>query len=141
MKFVTRKHAKVDRVACPWLISRFVDAEAEFLFVEPADVMSTAALEQAIPYDVPGVELGHKAELCSFDAVIEKYAINAPGMDLLARIIRGADTDAKGLEPESYGLEAMADGFRRSGKTDHELLALEFPVYDALYAYCRVRSE
>ena len=132
---------KVDRVACPWLIARFVDAQAEFLFVEPAQVMAVAEREGAIPFDVEGAELRHHGEFCSFDAVIAKYRIAAPGMELLARIVRGADTDAKGLEPESYGLEAMAEGFRASGKDDHEILRLEFPVYDALYAYCKARAE
>ncbi len=141
MKYVTRSRVKVDRVACPWLIARFVDAQAEFLFVEPAQVMAVAEREGAIPFDVEGAELGHHGESCSFDAVIAKYGIAAPGMELLARIVRGADTDAKGLEPESYGLEAMAEGFRASGKDDHEILRLEFPVYDALYAYCKARAE
>ena len=141
MKYVTRARVKVDRVACPWLIARFVDAQAEFLFVEPAQVMAVAEREGAIPFDVEGAELGHHGEFCSFDAVIAKYRIAAPGMELLARIVRGADTDAKGLEPESYGLEAMAEGFRASGKDDHEILRLEFPVYDALYAYCKARAE
>lgn len=141
MKYVTRKHVKVDRVACPWLISRFVDSQAEFLFVDAGEVLAVAEREGAVPFDVPDVELGHKGELCSFDAVIEKYAISAPGMPLLARIVRGADTSAKGLEPESYGLEAMAEGFRAVGKDDHDILRLEFPVYDALYAYCRAKAE
>jgi hypothetical protein len=140
MKFVTRARVKVDRVACPWLISRFVDPAAEFLFVEPAEVLAVAEREGAIPFDVPNAELGHNGELCSFDAVIAKYRITAPGIDLLARIVRGADTAAKGLEPESYGLEAIAEGFRAVGKDDHDILRLEFPVYDALYAYCRARA-
>lgn len=141
MKYVTRKRVKVDRVACPWLITRFVDPDAEFLFVEPGEVMAVAAREDATPFDVPGAELGHVGELCSFDAVIAKYGVNAPGLDLLARIVRGADTDAKGLEPESFGLEAIAEGFRAVGTDDHDILRLEFPVYDALYAYCRRHSE
>jgi hypothetical protein len=141
MKYVTRRHVKVDRVACPWLITRFVDPGAEFLFVEPGDVLAVAEREGGVPFDVPGVDLGHKGDLCSFDAVIEKYAISAPGMPLLARIVRGADTAAKGLEPESYGLEAIAEGFRSVGKDDDDILRLEFPVYDALYAYCRAKAE
>ncbi len=141
MKFVTRKHVKVDRVACPWLISRFVDSKAEFLFVEPVDVLAVAEREGAIPFDVGNVELGHKGDECSFDAVIAKYAIKAPGLELMARIVRGADTAAKGLEPESYGLEAIAEGFRAVGKDDHDILRLEFPMYDSLYAYCKARAE
>ena len=141
MKFVTRRHVKVDRVACPWLITRFVDPAAEFLFVEPSEVAAVAEREGGIAYDIGGVELGHKGELCSFDAVIAKYEIKAPGMELLARIVRGADTAAKGLEPESFGLEAIAEGFRSVGVDDHDILRLEFPVYDALYAYCKARAE
>ncbi|MGI8927195.1 MAG: chromate resistance protein ChrB domain-containing protein [Tepidiformaceae bacterium] len=140
MKFVTRKRVKVDRVACPWLIARFVDAEAEFLFVEPEEVVAVAAREGATPFDIPGAELGHHGDLCSFDAVIARYGIDVPGMGLMARIVRGADTDAKDLEPECRGLEAIAEGFRSVGADDHELLRLEFPVYDALYAYCRARA-
>jgi hypothetical protein len=140
MKYVTRKRVKVDRVACPWLIKRFVDPEAEFIFVEPAEVLDVARRENGIPFDVAGVELGHRGEFCSFDAVIAKYEIRAKGLELLARIVRGADTDAKGLEKESYGLEAIAEGFRMIGSDDHEVLRLEFPVYDALYAYCKARA-
>jgi hypothetical protein len=140
MKFVTRWHVKVDRVACPWLISRFVDQQAEFLFVDPAEVLAVAEREGGVPFDVPNVELGHKGELCSFDAVIAKYKIAAPGIEFMARIVRGADTAAKGLEPEAYGLEAIAEGFRAIGKDDHDILRLEFPVYDALYAYCRAKA-
>ncbi len=140
VKFVTRKNVKVDRVACPWLITRFVDAAAEFLFVEPSEVLAVAERERAVPFDVQGVELGHHGEFCSFDAVVTKYGLSAPGLDLMARIVRGADTDQKGLEPESFGLEAMADGFRSVAADDHERLRLEFPMYDALYAYCRARE-
>jgi hypothetical protein len=137
MKYVTRKRVKVDRVACPWLITRFVDPNAEFLFVEPADVLAVAEREVAIPFDVPNVELGHQGEECSFDAVIKKYNLDAPGLHRLALIVRGADTDAKHLAPEARGLEAIAEGFRALGKDDHEILRLQFPVYDALYAFCR----
>ena len=140
MKFVTRARVKVDRVACPWLITRFVDADAEFLFVEPADVMAVAEREGAIPFDVPGVELGHAGAWCTFDAVIAKYALTEPGLDRLALIVRGADTEAKDLAPESRGLEAIADGFRAMGMDDHEILRLQFPVYDALFAYCRAEN-
>ncbi len=137
MKFVTRAHAKVDRVACPWLITRFIDPAAEFLFVEPGDVLAAAAREGAIPFDVDGVELGHHGDRCSFDAVIARYQVSAPGLERMARIVRGADTGAKGLENESWGLEAIANGFRAVASDDHELMRLEFPMYDALYAYCR----
>ena len=141
MKYVTRARVKVDRVACPWLITRFVDPSAEFLFVEPSEVMAVAEREGATPFDVPDVELGHHDANCSFDAVIKKYGLTAPGLDRLALIVRGADTHAKDLTAESRGLEAIADGFRAIGKDDHDILRLEFPVYDALYAYCRAAAE
>jgi len=140
MKYVTRKHVKVDRVACPWLISRFVDREAEFLFVDADDVMAVAVREGAIPFDVPGVELGHHGSECSFDAVIKHYGVAAPGLERLALIVRGADTDQKHLAPEAVGLEAIAEGFRFIAEDDHEILRLEFPVYDALLAYCQANE-
>jgi hypothetical protein len=137
MKWVTRARPKVDRVACPWLIKRFVDSQAEFLYVLADQVMETAQREGAIPFDVPDVELGHHGPECSFDAIIKKYDLKDPALETLALIVRGADTDAKDLTPESRGLEAIADGFRLVFQNDHELLEREMPVYDALYAYCR----
>jgi hypothetical protein len=137
MKWVTRARPKVDRVACPWLIRRFVDKEAEFLYVPPDQVAAVAKREGATPFDVPGAELGHQGAECSFDAIIRKYGLGDPALGRLARIVRGADTDAKDLTPESRGLEAIADGFRLVYQDDHELLEHEMPVYDALYAYCR----
>ncbi len=137
MKWVTRAKPKVDRVACPWLIKKFVDPEAEFLYVPPDEVAAVAKKEGATPYDVPGAELGHKGPECSFDAIIRKYRLTDPALLRLAKIVRGADTDAKDLTPESRGLEAIAEGFRRVYPDDHALLAAELPVYDALYAYCR----
>lgn len=136
MKWVTRSRPKVDRVACPWLIRRFIDPEAEFLYVAPDQVEAVAKREGAIPYDVPGAELGHRGPECSFDAIIRKYGLSDPALLRLAEIVRGADTEAKDLTPESRGLEAIADGFRRVYSDDHALLAAELPVYDALYAYC-----
>jgi hypothetical protein len=136
MKWVTRARPKVDRVACPWLIRRFVDPAAEFLYVPADQVMATAAREDAIPFDVPGVELGHRGDRCSFDAVIEKYGLGDPALARLALIVRGADTDARDLVPEARGLAAIAEGFRLVYRDDHELLERELPVYDALYAYC-----
>jgi hypothetical protein len=129
----------VDRVACPWLISRFLDAEAVFLFVPPADVMEVARREGAIAYDVPGVELGHHGDRCSFDAFLATYRLEDPALRALAEIIRGADTGARELTRESWGLYAVASGFRETSRDDHENLARQFPVYDALYAYCRSR--
>jgi hypothetical protein len=137
VKWVTRARPKVDRVACPWLIKRFVDPKAEFLYVPPEQVMEVARREDAIPFDVPNVELGHNGPECSFDAIIRKYNLADPALQRLALIVRGADTEAKELTPESRGLEAIAEGFRLVFQDDHELLERELSVYDALYAYCR----
>lgn len=137
MKWVTRARPKVDRVACPWLIKRFVDPEAEFLYVPPDEVLETARQEDAIPFDVPNVELGHDGSECSFDAIIKKYHLADSALQHLAVIVRGADTAAKQLAPESAGLEAIAEGFRLVYSDDHELLERELSVYDALYAYCQ----
>ncbi len=137
MRWVTRARPKVDRVACPWLIQRFVDPSAEFLYVPAEQVAAVAEREGAVPFDVPGAELGHRGPECSFDAVLRKYGLSDPALQRLAKIVRGADTDAKDLTPESRGLEAIADGFRRAYADDHALLAAELPVYDALYAYCQ----
>ncbi len=139
MKWVTREKARVDRIACPWLISRFVDREPVFLFVPPAEVMRVAEREGAIPYDVPDVELGHHGERCSFDAFVEKYGLDDPALRALARIVRGADTDARHLAPESPGLYAVASGFRTIAADDHDNMRLQFPAYDALYAHCQGR--
>lgn len=136
MKWVTRARPKVDRVACPWLIKRFVDRDAEFLYVPPEEVMEIAKREGAIPFDVPNVELGHKGPECSFDAIIKKYNLSDRALQRVALIVRGADTGAKQLTPESSGLEAIAEGFRLVYSNDHELLERELSVYDALYAYC-----
>src|SRR5574341_1494039 len=137
MKWVTRARPKVDRVACPWLILRFVDPTAEFLYVPPDEVLAVARSEGATPYDVPGVELGHRGAECSFDAIVRKYRLDEPALQVLARIVRGADTEARDLTPESRGLEAIAEGFRLVYADDHELLERESSVYDALYAYCQ----
>jgi hypothetical protein len=137
MKWITRERARVDRIACPWLISRFIDTEPTFLFV-PADQVLRAAREAgATPYDVPGVELGHHGAECSFDAFIAKYQLTDPALLRLARIVRGADTDARQLTPESAGLYALAAGFQATSKDDHDNMARQFPAYDALYAYCQ----
>jgi len=137
MKWVTRARPKVDRVACPWLIKRFVDPEAEFLYVPVDQVMDIAKRDGAVPFDVANVELGHNGAECSFDAIIKKYNLTDPALQRLAPIVRGADTDAKDLAPESRGLEAIAEGFRLVFQNDHELLERESSVYDALYAYCQ----
>jgi hypothetical protein len=141
VKWVTRERPKVDRIACPWLIKRFVDPEAEFLYVPGDQVMAVAEREEATPFDVPGVELGHRGEECSFDAIVRTYGLTDPALGQLALIVRGADTDAKDLTPESRGLEAIATGFNLTHQDDQEQLAHELPVYDALYAYCRRRVQ
>jgi len=141
MKWVTRERVKVDRVACPWLIKKFVDPDAQFLFVRSERVMEVAEGEPAIPFDVTGVELGHHSGKCSFEAIVDKYEIKDPAVKLLSRIVHGADvsTDLYS-EPEAPGLKAIAEGFRRLGlKDDQEILEKEFIVYDALYEYCRQR--
>jgi hypothetical protein len=137
MKWVTRERAPVDRIACPWLISRFIDRDATFLFVPSDQVTQVAEREGAIAYDIPGVELGHQGERCSFDAFLEKYTLDDPALRGLALIVRSADTDARQLTPESSGLYALATGFQSIDKDDHDNMARQFPAYDALYAYCR----
>ena len=141
MKWVTRERPKVDRIACPWLIRRFVDRDAEFLFVPPDQVTIVAEREGAIPYDVPGVELGHHGPECSFDAILARYGLDDPALHRLARIVRGADTADKALTPESSGLEAIARGFGMVYHEDHAQLEAELPVYDALYAWCQTQVE
>jgi hypothetical protein len=136
MKWVTRRKARVDRIACPWLIRRFIDPEAEFLFVPEAEVMDTAGREKALPFDVPGVELGHHGER-SFDAFLDKYRVTDPALLVLARVMRGADTEARDIAPEASGLHAVASGFREIARDDTENMTRQFPAYDALYAYCR----
>jgi hypothetical protein len=137
MNWVTRARPKVDRVACPWLIKRFVDPEAEILYVPADRVTEVAKRDDAIPFDVPDVELGHHGHECTFDAIIKKYNLTDPALQRMARIVRGADTNSKDLAPECHGLEAIAEGFRLFYHDDHELLERELAVYDALYAYCK----
>ena len=140
MKWITREHVKVDRVACPWLIRRFVDPEAVFLFVPTDEVMATAERESATPFDVQGAELGHHDKECSFEAIVKKYDLtHDPALVLLGKIVNGADTDnTLWSQPEGPGLNAIAEGFRHLGLVDdHDVLAHEFIVYDALYAYCQ----
>jgi hypothetical protein len=140
MKGITRERVKVDRVACPWLIKKFVDQEAEFVFVPADQVMEEAKRLGAVPYDVRDVELGHHGKECSFEAILKKYAlVSDAALVLLGRIVNGADTDNTLYnQPEGPGLEAIAEGFRHLGyKDDHALNAAEWIVYDALYAYCQ----
>jgi hypothetical protein len=140
MKWITRERVKVDRVACPWLIRKFVDPDAELLFVPGDQVMEIAARERATPFDVEGVELGHHGGECSFEAILHKYELDGdPALALLGKIVNGADTDNQlWRQPEGPGLEAIAEGFRHLGfRDDHELNRAEWIIYDALYAYCQ----
>jgi hypothetical protein len=140
MKWITREKVKVDRVACPWLIRKFIDPQAEFLFVPADQVMEVAKREGATPYDVKDVEFGHHGKECSFDAFVKKHHLDRdPAIVLMAKIVNGADTDnTLWNQPEAAGLNAIAEGFRHIGlKNDHEMLAAESIVYDALYAYCQ----
>jgi hypothetical protein len=141
MKWITREKARVDRIACPWLISRFIDRDAEFLFVPADQVMTVAKRDEAIPYDVPDVELGHHGDHCSFDAFLEKYKLDDPALRQLALIVRGADTSNRSLTAESAGLFAYATGFQATSKDDFDNMARQFPAYDALYAYCRTKAK
>ena len=139
MKWITREHVKVDRVACPWLIRKFVDPQAEFIFVPAESVAAEAEKTGAIPYDVPGAELGHHEGRCSFEAILSRYGlVSNPALALLGRIVNGADTDNHLYhQPEGPGLNAIAEGFRRLNLgDDHAINAAEWIVYDALYAYC-----
>lgn len=139
MKWVTRSHVHVDRVASPWLITRFIDNAAEFLFVPASQIEQVARETGAIPFDAPGVELGHAEGRCSFESIILKYELKEPGLLRLAKIIHAADVRADiDSDPIARGLEAIASGFSLRFPDDEENLALQFEVYDALYAWCRL---
>lgn len=136
-RWITRERPKVDRIACPWLIRRFIDPGAEFLYVPAKEVKTRAATTQAIPYDVPDVEFSHDGPLCSFDAFIRKYHLADPALLQLATIVRGADTGDMGLAPQSAGLAALSLGLSRLIGDDHEQLRQGMVMYDALYLWCR----
>jgi hypothetical protein len=140
VRWVTRAHVHVDRVACPWLISRFVDADAEFLFVAPPLVREVAEREGAIPFDVPGVELGHRDGHSSFVSIMEKYGLQDPALAALAAVVDAADTGRLDAHPWARGLEAIARGFSLRYPDDEENLARQLEVYDALYAVCRLEA-
>ncbi len=141
MKWLTRSHVHVDRVACPWLITRFIDNEAEFLFVPKNQIEKVAAETGAIPFDAPGVELGHKDGGCSFESIMAKYGLADPGLIRLAKIVHAADVAADiDTDPIARGLEAIASGFSLRFPEDEENLARQFEVYDALYAWCRLQA-
>jgi hypothetical protein len=144
MKWITRKDVKVDRVACPWLIRKFIDPQAEFLFVEEKDLLDEAKKQDATPFDAPKIEsikLNHRGPRCSFEAIIEDYNLQAPGLERLALIVRAADVRGQEqVAPEGIGLRALAHGFAALGISDDERLFRQFPVYDALYEYARQAS-
>ena len=140
MKWVTRERPKIDRIACPWLIARFIDAAPEFLYVPAGEVLRVAAETGATPYDVPGVEMTHVGELCSFDAFLHKHGLDDdPALQQLATIVRGADTSRLDLTPQSAGLHAISLGLAQCFTDDHEMLRHGLVMYDALYAWCRSR--
>ncbi len=145
MKWITREKAKVDRIACPWLIKKFVDKDAEFLFVPKDQVQTIAKQKNATPFDAAGVELTHYEEngkqYVSFDAIIKKHKLTDPALLELAKIVRGADAKIPDAPPESAGLEAAALGFRGLAKDDFENMQIQFPTYDALYKYCQLKVE
>ena len=137
MKWVTRERPKIDRIACPWLIQRFIDPQAEFLYVPADQVLAVAAQTGAVPYDVPGVEMTHVGDRCSFDAFIGKYALTDPALQQLAVIVRGADTARLDLAPQAAGLYALSIGLSYQHPDDHEMLRHGLVMYDALYAWCQ----
>jgi len=137
MKWVTREHPKIDRIACPWLIARFIDRAPEFLYVPAGDVLKVAEATGAVPYDIPGVEMGHVGELCRFDAFLTKHRLDDPALQRLAKIVRGADTSRLDLTPQSAGLYAISAGLSRNFPDDHEMLRHGLVIYDALYAWCQ----
>jgi len=137
MKWITRERPKIDRIACPWLIARFIDPAAEFLYVPAADVLAIAKETGAIPYDIPGVEYGHRGELCSFDAFLDKHDLNDPALRQLAVIVRGADTDRLDLAPQCAGLLALSLGLSKNFTDDHAMLIQGMVMYDALYTWVK----
>jgi len=138
MKWITRSHVHVDRVACPWLITRFIDSAAEFLFVPKSKVMETAEKEGAIPFDTPGAELHHRENLCTFDVIIREYQLTDPALLRMAQVINAADTDRLDADPLAAGFEAIAVGYGLRFPDDRENIERQFEVYDALYAWCRL---
>jgi hypothetical protein len=144
MKWITRSHVHVDRVACPWLITRFIDSDAEFLFVPKSKVMEMAEKESAIPFDTPGAELHHREDLCTFDVIIKDYELTDKALLRMAKVINAADTTRLDAESLAAGFEAIAVGYGLRYPDDLENIEGQFEVYDALYAWCRLdvaRSE
>jgi hypothetical protein len=145
MKWITRKDVKVDRVACPWLIKRFVDPQAEFRFVEEKDLLEQARVQDATPFDAPkiaAVKLNHRGSRCSFEAILEDFDLTDPGLQRLALIVRAADVKGQeSVAAEGIGLRSIAQGYAGLGISDEERLARQFPVYDALYAYVQGKGQ
>ena len=137
MRWITRERPKIDRIACPWLISRFIDAEAEFLYVPANEVLTRAREHDATPYDIPCVEMSHVGNLCSFDAFLGKYGLNDPALQRMALIVRAADTNRLEIAPQAAGLLAVSLGLSHNFSDDHAMLAQGMILYDALYAWCR----
>jgi hypothetical protein len=138
MKWITRSHVHVDRVACPWLITRFVDSEATFLFVPKSKVLEVAEMEGAVPFDTPGAKLHHRGELCTFDVIIQEYQLTDKALLRMAKTINAADTDRLNADPLAAGFEAIAVGYSLRYPNDYENIERQFDVYDALYAWCRL---
>ena len=136
-RWVTRERPKIDRIACPWLVRRFVDPDAEFLYVPVSELKKVAQEKTAVPYDVAGVEFTHDGDLCSFDAFLRKFHLHDPALDALALIVRGADTSRLDLAPQASGLLAISQGLSRNFADDHEMLEHGMVMYDALYAWCK----
>ena len=136
MKWITRERPKIDRIACPWLVKRFIDPEAEFVFVTADRIKAEAERLRAIPFDIPGVELTHDGPRCSFDAFLKRYQLTEPALHVLADIVRAADTDRLGDSAPASGLLAISLGLSANIKDDHQLLAAGFVIYDALYTWC-----
>ena len=141
MKWITREHPKIDRIACPWLIKNFVDKDAEFIYVPKELVFQKAKELDAIPYDIPGAEYTHYGDNCTFDYIIKKHQLNEPGLHQLATIVRGADTDSFQLAPQSAGLWAISAGLSYNYKNDHEMLEIGMKIYDALYSWAEFVQE
>ena len=137
MKWITRERPKIDRIACPWLIERFIDKNAEFLYVPATEVFKVAEETGAIPYDIPGAKLSHVGDLCSFDAFLLKYGLTDPALQHLAVIVRGADTSRLDLTPQSAGLYAVSLGLSQNFRNDHDMLKYGMVIYDALYSWCK----
>jgi hypothetical protein len=136
-RWITRERPKIDRIACPWLVQRFIDPQADFYYVPTDQVLVQAKRLQAVPYDIAGAPISHEWEKCSFDALLSAFELDDPALDALAVIVRGADTDRLALAPQAAGLLAVSLGLSRLHADDHAMLAAAMPVYDALYEWCR----